>query len=109
MFSTILEHLSRKRDKVIIEENTDNFLQFTVKNKYFEKFFTVFYIDSETPKDFVPNLQRERPMYKYYYLDFEQENYPQDGNLVTITGWKWFHNEDEVISEIKRLCRNWRR
>ena len=106
-FREILKHLSRKRvDDVEISTLENNFLQFTVKNKWFEKFFTVHYRDGFSEDD---SLAKERPRGFYYYMQFEQPNFPQKGYLVEIGDWNWYQTEDDVIDAVRRFCRNWRR
>lgn len=109
-FEELKKHLSRKKDKVVIEEENNWRIKFTVSNPAFEKFFSVCYLDSFSPD--IPgtrNLRRERPRYKYYWMLFEQENYPQQGRFFTISDTSWYANEEEVIDAVKRFCRNWRR
>ena len=109
-FEELKRHLSRKRDKVVIEEENNWRIKFTVSNPVFEKYFTVCSLDSFSPDiQGTRNLRRERPMYKYYWMSFTQENYPQKQQSVTIADMSWYSDEEDVINAIKRFCRNWRK
>ena len=109
-FEKIKVHLNKKRDTVIIEEENDWNIAFTVSNGIFRKHFYVCYLDPSSPDlKSTANLRRERPMYKYYWMSFVQENYPQQQQFVTITDMSWYSDEEDVIDAIKRFCRNWRR
>ena len=109
-FEKIKAHLNRKRDTIIIEEENDWNIAFTVSNGIFRKHFYICYLDSFSPDlNSTANLRRERPMYKYYWMSFTQENYPQQQRFVTIADMSWYADEDDVIDAIKRFCRNWRK
>lgn len=111
MFRDILTHLKRKKkDKVTILKQKDNFLEFDVTNGYFDKDFQIFYFDAFTKKTKENrSLVEQRQRGKHYYLVFWQENYIERGHFIDLSECEWFGTEDEVINEIKRLCRSWRR
>ena len=67
-FDLILKHLSRKRDKVKITEQTNRLLQFHVTNGMFEKMFEVRYFDDDAEKEPIG-----RPLYHYYWMYFYQK------------------------------------
>jgi glycerol-3-phosphate dehydrogenase len=48
-------------------------------------------------------------MWHYYYVWFEQENYPTNDGFVSIVGGKWCTDEEEAIREVERCCKNWNR
>ena len=105
-FEKIKQHLSRKRtDRVEIEYESENYLQFTVKGKWFEKYFAIHYRDGFSKED---SLTMERQRGYHYYMQFSQPDYPQNGNLVEISDWSWYQTEEDIIEQIKRFCRNWR-
>jgi len=109
-FIELKKHLNRKRDKVVIYAETDDMICFDVKNKYFEKAFYIWYFDDDSPDlSQTKSLRDERPIYKHYWMTFNQENYPQRGQFVCICDMSWYANEDELITQIKRFCRNWRK
>ena len=102
-FERIKKHLSCKRvDKVNIEKEAENGIQFTIQNKYTEKYFVITHFDHN-------HDTQERPTWHYYYVWFEQENYPTNDGFVSIVGGKWCTDEEDVIREIERCCRNWNR
>ena len=90
----------KNADYEILEE-TEILFQFIIRNKFYIKLFTVHYRDSySSVKD---RLQYERPINHYYYLQFDQDNVPMRGNLGTVFEWKWYKNEDDVLSRVKIL------
>ncbi len=105
-FDKIKTHLKRKHDETIIEEETTWRILFSVRNNYFTKNFCICYVDGDFTES---GLKQERPADKCYWMAFEQNNYPQQGELVTIADMSWYMTENEVIEAIKRFCKYWRR
>lgn len=109
-FEEIKAYLNRKKDRVVFEEENDWNITFTVNNDIFIKHFYICYLDSFSPDlESTENLRQERPMHKYYWMSFTQENYPQQQRFVTIADMSWYFDEEDVIDAIKRFCRNWRK
>lgn len=109
-FSEIKKYLCnlRKADVAVFEE-TDCLIRFRITDLQSNtvKHFTIHYCDSSEGAE---SLNRERPMYHYYYLQFEQELVPfNDGDLGTITEWKWYPYEDDVLARVKELRRRYNR
>ena len=111
-FEKIKAYLGRMRNaeyKILIE--TDNMLQFEVTTRYTDpgsgrvyttgiKLFTVHFRDGSDGD----SLDSERPRYHHYYLQFEQENVPsRGGSLCTVSEWKWYWDEKDVLYRIRAL------
>ena len=108
-FEQLKKHLTRKRDAVNIMKETPDMIEFTVSNKFFEKWFHVRYLDSFSEDEpSTRHLQKERPRGHHYWMSFDQENYPQKGRFVTITDMSWYADEEDLVQAVKRFCRNWR-
>lgn len=100
MFTQIKQYLNRMRNatyEILIDE--PNLFQFEVRSKYFEKLFTIHYRDG-TQGD---RLDSERPRWYYYYLQFEQPNFPCRDRFCTLSEWKWYLTEEDVLNRIKVL------
>lgn len=94
-----LQRLRNAKSEILMDE--DNLLQFEIKNAHFCKLFTVHYRNSDSPQD---SLTLQRPMYHHYYLQFEQDLVPcRRGFLTTVTEWRWFTDEDDVLDRIRNL------
>ena len=112
-FEKIIRYLRRKRqpsvnDPVYLDDTT---IEFQVRTEYYEKNFRIHYQDSELPflESYHSTWDSEsRPRGFHYRIWFVQENVPQGNRLVNIEDDRWFKNAEDVVHEIKRLCRNWR-
>lgn len=111
-FEDIKAYLGRMRNaeyKILTE--TDSMLQFEVMTKYTDpgsgrvyttgiKLFTVHFRNGSIGD----SLDGERPRYHHYYLQFEQEDVPsRGGRLCTVSEWKWYWDEEDVLYRIKAL------
>ena len=104
-FEKIKTYLMRMRNatyEILIEE--DNIIQFEIRNKYYEKLFTIHYSDMTTNTS-IGGQHNPRPMWHHYFLQFEQELVPDIRHqcFCTVTEWKWYLGEDDVLYRIKTL------
>ena len=113
--NTIISHLRRKRPAPVIKQLDQYTIEFTVETDRYAKYFRVHYQDSHTEAERVSAWDRSahylfpRDRGQHYNIYFRQELVPMRGDLVEISGDRWFCTEEETVEEIKRLCRNWRK
>ena len=112
-FEKIEKHVRSKRTHPKIKYLDDYTIEFTVETNFYDKYFRIHYQDSITESQNASKWNGRctfpRDRNQHYNVYFCQENVPMSGRFVTITGDRWFQTEEDVIDEIKRLCRNWQR
>lgn len=110
MFQLLKEYLNKMRNaEYVIIKDEENLFQVEIKTKLndvitAEKWFTIHFRDGYT-KD---QLDLERPMHHYYYLQFVQENVPYRDRFTVVTEQKWYRTEEDIINRIKTLKSRYR-